>query len=156
MIYNKNENGEIVLNEEIVKKLIQSKNIYFSHPVTMNKGVYKITNLKQMHQTAKEYGTSTWDGDWSCDEFFTYWDLENDKPLFDIHIEKDLFNPNICYTLSNNSLFGMIWFKDNSLPVSMKNVIDNLKLDVPDVDMQKYTENNFKKATINFDFLKKE
>ena len=150
------ENNEIIILKNEMEYLISTRNIYYSVPATLNDGVYRVKDLNDMIRIAKKNTKNNW-YERSVIEFYTYWDLKKDKPLFDVILEKEGFSYDIKYTLSNCSLFGMFWMIDgNSLSVGAKNVIHSLKLDVPLVmDMRKYTENEFKKAMIGMDFSKK-
>lgn len=145
---NRTSHKEIILAGHDLITLIESGNVSFQHPVHLLDGVYEV----KTYQKLWEYATKNSDTDFM--EYFTYWDLENNKPLFDIIVYKELFDDEVYFLLSNSSLFGMFWLKEgNRLSTGMKNMIKAAKLNVPDVDLLKYTENNFKKAILNKDFV---
>lgn len=94
--------------------------------------------------------------DFDNHEIFTYWDMDKNKPLFDIIVtyDENITGSHFTYELSDCSLFGMYLFQDNSLSVGMKNVIDQLKLNVPKgLDYAKYAKENFKIALGDTDFV---
>jgi hypothetical protein len=147
----RDESGELILTKDDVNVLIASGNLYFQHPVRLNKGVYSVSKYADISSYCLRDKED--DEDAEFDEYFTYWELDKDKPLFDIHACKELFNPEIHFTLSDHSLFGMFWLVGNKLSVGMENVIAHLKLDVPNTDLAKYTENNLRKALLDKDFI---
>jgi len=147
----RDEDGELILTKDDVNILIASGNLYFQHPVRLNKGVYSVSKYADISSYCLRDKKD--DEDAEFDEYFTYWELDKDKPLFDIHARKELFDPEIHFTLSDHSLFGMFWFVGNKLSVGMENVIAHLKLDVPNTDLGKYTENNLRKALLDKDFI---
>lgn len=147
----RNADNEIILSEDDVQTLIDSGNLYFQHPVDLKKGLQPVKNKKDF----VHYGTMhNYRSDGAFTEFFTYWDLKKNKPLFDVCVEKSIYANNITYTLSDSSLFGMFWYVDDRLAPSMKNLIEEMKYDVPDTDLVKYTENNLKLALLEKDFIK--
>ena len=82
----RDESGELILTKDDVKVLIASGNLYFQHPVRLNKGVYSVSKYDDI----SSYGLRDKKGDEDAefDEYFTYWELDKDKPLFDIHARK--------------------------------------------------------------------
>ena len=79
--------------------------------------------------------------------------------MFDIivYADKNYFNTNkvhLKYELSDCSLFGMYWFNDNKPSPGMINVSEQLDIPMPrDMDLVKYTRNNYEIAKANFDFI---
>ena len=144
---NINEEYGVIITKQEVMTLIKSGNLCFQLPVNLLYGVHKVNTFNKLMSIATE------DDEDAFTEYFTYWDLKNDKPLFDIIVHKELLDNEIKYFVSNHSLFGMFWFKDNTLAPGMKNVIERLKLNVPDVDLEKYTQSNYKVAILNKDFI---
>lgn len=141
------------ISRDIVKDLIKTGNVAWQLPVNLNKGVVPIKTIRQLDKLVKdrvdEYNFDNM-------EIFTYWDLNNDQPLFDIIVTYDEMNSNSLYTyeLSDCSLFGMYLFNDNSLSTGMKNVIAQLNLNVPPGrDYAKYARENFKIALGDTDFV---
>lgn len=140
------EDYGVIITKEDVLTLIKSGNLYFQLPVNLHYGVHKVNTFNKLMSIAKE------DNEDNFTAYFTYWDLKNDKPLFDIIVDKSLLSDEVHYYVSNHSLFGMFWLNNNTLPLGMKNVIRNLKLNVPDVNMEKYTRSNYKVAILDKDF----
>ena len=141
------------LNGSTIEELIKTKNLAWQLPVHLNKGVVVMKTIKQLEKLVKgrvdEY-------DFDNHEIFTYWDMDKNKPLFDIIVtyDENITGNHFTYELSDCSLFGMYLFQDNSLSVGMKNVIDQLKLDVPKgLDYAKYAKENFKIALGDTDFV---
>lgn len=147
----RDEDGELILTKDDVNVLIASGNLYFQHPVRLNKGVYSVSKYADIltYCSYDKQGEEVAE----FDEYFTYWELDKDKPLFDVHARKELYDTDIHFTLSDHSLFGMFWLVDNKLSVGMENVIEHLKLNVPHTDLGKYTENNLRKALLDKDFI---
>lgn len=135
------------IEQKDVEFLISTGKLKYSVPVSLSKAK-KITSIKQMEEIVDE----------NCDdadgiEFFTYW--EKNKPMFDIIMEKDCFTNNIKFELSNCSLFGMYWLKENVSHVGMENAVTYYKLNVPlKVNLLKYTQMNYKKVMLEKDFRK--
>lgn len=146
----KNEEGIIVLSKDDLNTLISSKNLYFQHPIHLDRGVHNIKDLKEITYYCTKFAKNHDEEEF--DEYFTYWNLEEDTPLFDINVVKIRYESDSRIFLSNHSLFGMFWLLGNKLSVGMENVIDRLKLKVPNTDLCKYTENNLRKALLNKDF----
>lgn len=141
------------LNRSTIEELIKTKNLAWQLPVHLHKGVVVMKTIKQLEKLVKgrvdEY-------DFDNHEIFTYWDMDKNKPLFDIIVtyDENITGSHFTYKLSDCSLFGMYLFQDNSLSVGMKNVIDQLKLDVPKgLDYAKYAKENFKIALCDTDFV---
>lgn len=141
------------LTRDTVAEIIKSKNLAWQLPVHLHKGVVVMKTIKQMEKLVKDRVDEY---DFDNHEIFTYWDLDKNKPLFDIIVTYDENRTGdlFIYELSDCSLFGMYLFKDNSLSVGMENVIEYLKLDVPKgLDYAKYARENFKIALGNTDFV---
>ena len=141
------------ISKDILKELIKTKNLAWQLPVSLNKGVIVMKTIKQLEKLVKDR-TQEYDSD--NFEIFTYWDMKKDQPLFDIIVTYDENNAGklFTYELSDCSLFGMYLFKDNSLSVGMKNVIEQLHLNVPKgLDYVKYTKANYKMALGDTDFV---
>ena len=141
------------LNRNTIEELIKTKNLAWQLPVHLNKGVVVMKTIKQLEKLVKDR-TQEYDSD--NFEIFTYWDMKKDQPLFDIIVTYDENNNGklFTYELSDCSLFGMYLFKDNSLSVGMKNVIDQLHLNVPKgLDYVKYAKANYKMALGDTDFV---
>ena len=141
------------ISRDIVKELIKTGNVAWQLPVNLSKGVVPMKTIRQLNKLVKDRVD-----EYNFDnvEIFTYWNLNNDQPLFDIIVTYDEMNSNSLYTyeLSDCSLFGMYLFNDNSLSTGMKNVIANLKLNVPPGrDYVKYARENFKIALGDTDFV---
>jgi hypothetical protein len=141
------------ISRDIVKELIKTGNVAWQLPVNLSKGVVPMKTIRQLIQLVKDRVD-----EYNFDnvEIFTYWNLKNDQPLFDIIVTYDEMNSNSLYTyeLSDCSLFGMYLFNDNSLSTGMKNVIDQLNLNVPPGrDYVKYAKENFKIALGDMDFV---
>ena len=141
------------LNRSTIEELIKTKNLAWQLPVHLHKGVVVMKTIKQLEKLVKgrvdEY-------DFDNHEIFTYWDMDKNKPLFDIIVtyDENITGNHFTYELSDCSLFGMYLFQDNSLSVGMKNVIDQLKLNVPKgLDYAKYAKENFKIALCDTDFV---
>lgn len=137
----------IEIEKKDVEFLISTGKLKYSLPISLSKAK-KITSIKRMKEIVDE----------NIDEddgiaFFTYW--EKNKPLFDIIMEKDILTNNIKFELSNCSLFGMYWLKENVSHVGMENAVTYYKLDVPlKVNLLKYTQMNYKKVMLEKDFRK--
>ena len=141
------------ISKDILKELIKTKNLAWHLPVSLSKGVVVMKTIKQLEKLVKDR-TQEYDSD--NFEIFTYWDMNKDQPLFDIIVTYDENNTGklFTYELSDCSLFGMYLFKDNSLSVGMKNVIDQLHLNVPKgLDYVKYAKANYKMALGDTDFV---
>ena len=141
------------ISKDILKELIKTKNLAWQLPVSLSKGVVVMKTIKQLEKLVKDR-TQEYDSD--NFEIFTYWDMKKDQPLFDIIVTYDENNTGklFTYELSDCSLFGMYLFKDNSLSVGMKNVIDQLHLNVPKgLDYVKYAKANYKMALGDTDFV---
>lgn len=141
------------LNRSTIEELIKTKNLAWQLPVHLHKGVVVMKTIKQLEKLVKgrvdEY-------DFDNHEIFTYWNMDKNKPLFDIIVtyDENITGNHFTYELSDCSLFGMYLFQDNSLSVGMKNVIDQLKLNVPKgLDYAKYAKENFKIALCDTDFV---
>ena len=136
------------IEQKDVKFLISTGKLKYSLPISLNKAE-KIISIKRMEEIVDKNIDEEDDGI----AFFTYW--EKNKPLFDIIMEKDCFSKNIKYELSNCSLFGMYWLKDNVSHAGMENAVAYYKLDVPlKVNLLKYTQMNYKKVMLEKDFRK--
>lgn len=141
------------LTRDTIKEIIKTKNLAWQHPVNLNKGVVVMKTIKQLENLVKDRVDEY---DFDNHEIFTYWDLNKNKPLFDIIVTYDENRTGqlFTYELSDCSLFGMYLFQDNSLSVGMENVIYQLKLNVPKgLDYAKYARENFKIALGNTDFV---
>ena len=141
------------ISKDILKELIKTKNLAWQLPVSLSKGVVVMKTIKQLEKLVKDR-TQEYDSD--NFEIFTYWDMNKDQPLFDIIVTYDENNTGklFTYELSDCSLFGMYLFKDNSLSVGMKNVIEQLHLNVPKgLDYVKYAKVNYKMALGDTDFV---
>ena len=141
------------ITRDIIRELIKTKNIAWQHPVNLCKGVIPIKSIQHMNRIITD---NMDEGDTFGQEFFTYWDLNKNKPLFDIIATYDEQNPTSLYTyeLSECSLFGMYLLNDGTLPTGMENVIYMLKLDVPPgLDYVKYAKANYKMALGDTDFV---
>lgn len=141
------------ISKDILKELIKTKNLAWQLPVSLSKGVVVMKTIKQLEKLVKDR-TQEYDSD--NFEIFTYWDMNKDQPLFDIIVTYDENNTGklFTYELSDCSLFGMYLFKDNSLSVGMKNVIEQLHLNVPKgLDYVKYAKANYKMALGDTDFV---
>lgn len=141
------------LNRSTIEDLIKTKNLAWQLPVNLNKGVVVMKTIKQLEKLVKDRLEKY---DFAGDEIFTYWDMDKNKPLFDIIVtyDENIKGSHFTYELSDCSLFGMYLFQNNSLSVGMKNVIDQLKLDVPKgLDYAKYAKENFKIALGDTDFV---
>lgn len=141
------------LQRSTLEEIIKTKNLAWQLPVHLHKGVVVMKTIKQLEKLVKDRVDEY---DFDNHEIFTYWDMDNSKPLFDIIVtydenrKGDLFT----YELSDCSLFGMYLYQDNSLSVGMENVIEQLKLDVPKgLDYAKYAKENFKIALGDTDFV---
>ena len=141
------------LNRSTIEELIKTKNLAWQLPVHLHKGMVVMKTIKQLEKLVKgrvdEY-------DFDNHEIFTYWDMDKNKPLFDIIVtyDENITGNHFTYELSDCSLFGMYLFLDNSLSVGMENVIDQLKLNVPKgLDYAKYAKENFKIALGDTDFV---
>ena len=141
------------LNRSTIEEIIKTKNLAWQLPVNLNKGVVVMKTIKQLEKLVKDRVDEY---DYDNHEIFTYWDMDKNKPLFDIIVtyDENITGSHFTYELSDCSLFGMYLFQDNSLSVGMKNVIDQLKLNVPKgLDYAKYAKENFKIALGNTDFV---
>ena len=141
------------ISRDIVKELIKTGNVAWQLPVNLSKGVVPIKTIRQLNKLVKDRVD---EDDYYNMEIFTYWNLKNDQPMFDIIVTYDENNTNSLYTyeLSDCSLFGMYLFNDNSLSTGMKNVIAQLNLNVPPGrDYVKYAKENFKIALGDTDFV---
>ena len=141
------------LNKNTIEELIKTKNLAWQLPIHLNKGVVVMKTIKQLEKLVKERVDEY---DFDNHEIFTYWDMDKNKPLFDIIVKYYEYQKGnkFTYELSDCSLFGMYLFKDNSLSVGMENVIDQLKLNVPKgLDYAKYARENFKIALGDTDFV---
>ncbi len=141
------------LTRDILKELIKTKNLAWQIPVNLSKGVVVMKTIKQLEKLVKDRVDEY---DFDNHEIFTYWDIDKNKPLFDIIVSYDENRTGqlFTYELSDCSLFGMYLFQDNSLSVGMENVIDQLKLNVPKgLDYAKYAKENFKIALGDTDFV---
>ena len=141
------------LTRDTLEEIIKTKNLAWQLPVHLHKGVVVMKTIKQLEKLVKDRVDEY---DFDNHEIFTYWDLDKNKPLFDIIVTYDEIGtrPRFTYELSDCSLFGMYLFNDNSLSIGMKNVIEHLKLDVPKgLDYVKYARENFKIALGNTDFV---
>ena len=141
------------LQRSTLEEIIKTKNLAWQLPVHLHKGVVVMKTIKQLEKLVKgrvdEY-------DFDNHEIFTYWDMDKNKPLFDIIVtyDENITGNHFTYELSDCSLFGMYLFQDNSLSVGMKNIIDQLKLNVPKgLDYAKYAKENFKIALGDTDFV---
>ena len=141
------------LQRSTLEEIIKTKNLAWQLPVHLNKGVVVMKTIKQLEKLVKDRVDEY---DYDNHEIFTYWDMDKNKPLFDIIVtyDENITGSHFTYELSDCSLFGMYLFQDNSLSVGMKNVIDKLKLDVPKgLDYAKYAKENFKIALGDTDFV---
>lgn len=141
------------LNRNTIEELIKTKNLAWHLPVHLHKGVVVMKTIKQLEKLVKDRVDEY---DYDNHEIFTYWDMDKNKPLFDIIVtyDENITGNHFTYELSDCSLFGMYLFQDNSLSVGMKNVIDQLKLNVPKgLDYAKYAKENFKIALGDTDFV---
>lgn len=141
------------LQRSTLEEIIKTKNLAWQLPVHLNKGVVVMKTIKQLEKLVKDRVDEY---DYDNHEIFTYWDMDKNKPLFDIIVtyDENITGSHFTYELSDCSLFGMYLFQDNSLSVGMKNVIDQLKLDVPKgLDYAKYAKENFKIALGDTDFV---
>ena len=141
------------LTRDILKELIKTKNLAWQLPVNLNKGVVVMKTIKQLEKLVKDRVDEY---DFDNHEIFTYWNMDKNKPLFDIIVtyDENITGSHFTYELSDCSLFGMYLFQDNSLSVGMENVIAQLKLDVPKgLDYSKYAKENFKIALGDTDFV---
>lgn len=141
------------LTRDILKELIKTKNLAWQLPVNLNKGVVVMKTIKQLEKLVKDRVDEY---DFDNHEIFTYWNMDKNKPLFDIIVtyDENITGSHFTYELSDCSLFGMYLFQDNSLSVGMENVIAQLKLDVPKgLDYAKYAKENFKIALGDTDFV---
>lgn len=141
------------LTRNTIEELIKTKKLAWQLPINLYKGVVVMKTIKQLEKLVKsrleEY-------DFAGNEILTYWDMDKDKPLFDIIVTYVEYKTcsKFTYELSDCSLFGMYLFKDNSLSVGMENVIEQLKLNVPKgLDYAKYAKENFKIALGDTDFV---
>lgn len=146
----------IELTKDEIEKIIKSGNLYFAHPVNLNNGIYPVKTLKKLTEIAKESSENVNDYD-DVMEIFTYWE-NKETPMFDIivYADNNYFNTNnvhLKYELSDTSLFGMYWLVGNKPSPGMINVSEQLDIPMPrDVDLEKYTRNNFEIAKAGFDF----
>ena len=141
------------LQRSTLEEIIKTKNLAWQLPVHLNKGVVVMKTIKQLEKLVKDRVDEY---DYDNHEIFTYWDMDKNKPLFDIIVtyDENITGSHFTYELSDCSLFGMYLFQDNSLSVGMKNVIDQLKLNVPKgLDYAKYAKENFKIALGDTDFV---
>lgn len=141
------------ITRNTIEELIKTKNLAWQLPVNLYKGVVVMKTIKQLEKLVKsrleEY-------DFAGNEILTYWDMDKNKPLFDIIVtyDENRTGSPFIYELSDCSLFGMYMMIDNTLSVGMKNVIKLLKLNVPkEIDYVKYARENFKIALGNTDFV---
>ena len=146
------------LSKKELMTLVNSGHLGYSTPATLSNGVYIIKSLKKLDEITINYkgdvDEEVEEPYEDNDEIFTYWDLKHNKPLFDI-IGQFEYGKGTSYYLSDNSIFGMYWLIGNKMHTGMENAIRFHKLDVPtNVDLQKYTENNFKIAIMKGDFKK--
>lgn len=141
------------LTRDILKELIKTKNLAWQLPVHLHKGVVVMKTIKQLEKLVKDRVDEY---DFDNNEIFTYWDMDKNKPLFDIIVtyDENITGSHFTYELSDCSLFGMYLFQNNSLSVGMENVIAQLKLNVPKgFDYAKYARENFKIALGDTDFI---
>jgi hypothetical protein len=141
------------ITKDTLKEIIKTKNLAWQLPVNLNKGVVVMKTIKQLEKLVKDRVDEY---DFDNHEIFTYWDMNKNKPLFDIIVtyDENITGSHFTYELSDCSLFGMYLFQDNSLSVGMENVIDQLKLNVPKgLDYDKYAKENFKIALGDTDFV---
>lgn len=141
------------LTRNTIEELIKTKNLAWQLPVHLHKGVVVMKTIKQLEKLVKirleKY-------DFAGNEILTYWDMDKNKPLFDIIVtyDENRTGSPFIYELSDCSLFGMYLLQDNSLSVGMENVIVQLKLNVPKgLDYAKYARENFKIALGDTDFV---
>lgn len=141
------------LQRSTLEEIIKTKNLAWQLPVHLNKGVVVMKTIKQLEKLVKDRVDEY---DYDNHEIFTYWDMDKNKPLFDIIVtyDENITGNHFTYELSDCSLFGMYLFQDNSLSVGMENVIVQLKLNVPKgLDYAKYARENFKIALGDTDFV---
>ena len=141
------------LTRNTIEELIKTKNLAWQLPVNLNNGVVVMKTIKQLEKLVKDRVDEY---DYDNHEIFTYWDMDKNKPLFDIIVtyDENIAGSHFTYELSDCSLFGMYLFQDNSLSVGMENVIVQLKLNVPKgLDYSKYARENFKIALGDTDFV---
>ena len=142
------------ITRNTIEELIKTKNLAWQLPVYLHKGVVVMKTIKQLEKLVKDRLDECYD--FYNHEIFTYWDMDKNKPLFDIIVtyDKDIAGSHFTYELSDCSLFGMYLSQDNSLSVGMENVIVKLKLNVPKgLDYAKYARENFKIALCDTDFV---
>ena len=146
----------IELTKDEIEKIIKSGNLYFAHPVNLSRGIYPVKSMKKLKEITMESNESEDYGD--VLEIFTYWENRT-TPLFDIVAMANknyvnMGNVKLKYELSDTSLFGMYWLNDNKPSPGMINVSEQLDIPMPrDVDLEKYTRNNFEVAKARFDFV---
>lgn len=146
----------IEISKEDMAKIVKSGNLYFSHPINLNNGIYPVKTMKKLKEITMESNESENYSD--VMEIFTYWE-NRETPLFDIiaFADKNYVNMGdvkLKYELSDCSLFGMYWFNDNKPSPGMINVSEQLDIPMPiDTDLVKYTRNNYELAKANFDFI---
>ena len=146
----------IELTKDEIEKIIKSGNLYFAHPVNLSRGIYPVKSMKKLKEITMESNESEDYGD--VLEIFTYWE-NRETPMFDIivYADNNYFNTNnvhLKYELSDTSLFGMYWLVGNKPSPGMINVSEQLDIPMPrDVDLEKYTRNNFEVAKAGFDFV---
>lgn len=141
------------ITRNTIEELIKTKNLAWQLPVNLHKGVVVMKTIKQLEKLVKDRVDEY---DFYNHEIFTYWDMDKNKPLFDIIVtyDENIAGSHFTYELSDCSLFGMYLFQDNSLSVGMENVIVQLKLNVPKgLDYAKYARENFKIALGDTDFV---
>lgn len=146
----------IEISKEEMQQIIKSGNLYFAHPVNLGKGIYPVKSMRTLKKITMESSESEDYGD--VLEIFTYWE-NRETPLFDIVAMADknyvnIDNVKLKYELSDCSLFGMYWFKDNKPSVGMLNMSQMLDIPMPtNTDLEKYTRNNYEVAKASFDFI---
>lgn len=141
------------LQRSTLEEIIKTKNLAWQLPVHLHKGVVVMKTIKQLEKLVKDRVDEY---DYYNHEIFTYWDMDKNKPLFDIIVtyDENIAGSHFTYELSDCSLFGMYLYQDNSLSVGMENVIVQLKLNVPKgLDYAKYARENFKIALGDTDFV---
>lgn len=149
---------KIEISKEEMTKFIKSGNLYFAHPINLGSGIYPVKSMKKLKEITMESNES--ENYSEVMEIFTYWE-NRETPLFDIIVMADnnylnlnMDNVKLKYELSDCSLFGMYWFKDNTPSVGMINVSEQLDIPMPrNTDLEKYTRNNYEIAKANFDFI---
>lgn len=134
-------NTNIELTKEELENIVKTGNVIGPTPInfsTVEDPRCRITKLLDISNQIKELDVLF---DFNT---YTYFDFNEKAPLFDIIVFKsfDIY-------ISEDSLFGMYFRKDNGLSPSQKNKFRYYRLKMPTIDTLKYIKMNLKKALVD-------